>query len=118
MTTDWKSFPRHTFGAHQGALTQVPLFEPSYGGVNWFAKIYRTSNGKLDRYFAPRSHGQFYYRLEPWVVPGTPVEFGADGRQRRRWYGVVVAVTPTQITLVECSTSTTDRSWATTPTPS
>lgn len=96
------------FTIEEGALLQVPIYEPHQFGKNWMAAIHRdpaAPNG-LGRVFIERGHGQYYYVLNPNVRPGQVIEFGADyekatgSRRHNRWIGVVLARTEQQLVMV------------------
>lgn len=81
----------------EGALTKAPVWESHKRGRNWLAiiKLDPASPGGLERHFVTRAHGDYYYMADE-LVPGQPIEFGADyytsgGRKNstRRYYLIV-----------------------------
>ena len=81
---------------------EAPIWESRRGGRNWLAVIAANPRapGGLDRRFLERGRGEYLYLLPRDLRQGRPVEFGADlGHERNRWYGVVVAVSDSEITL-------------------
>lgn len=96
-----------------GGILDVPVWEKHERGKNWLARIQSNPEapGGLAREFARFGRGDFYFLVEPWMVRGTPVEFGADyytgtGRKNpKRSYGVLEEVTPAKIVYRECNTA-------------
>ena len=108
--------PNIALRVDQGALCEVPpgMHEPTEHGRNWLAVIGldKGSPGGFSRRFLPRAHGQYFYVVDSLETP-CAVEFGADtvGRKTgrklpRRWYGLAVNKTDTELVLVECPTGT------------
>ena len=101
-----------TFKIAFGALAECPIYETHNRGKNWLAKISvdPTVPGGFAREFARRAHGDFFYMIPSWAVPGTPIEFGADYYSARgakkacRFYGVIETITPDVLTVEECNT--------------
>lgn len=93
------------------ALLKAPVFETHYRGKNWLAVINvdGTCPGGLTRDFINRGKGDCLYLIEQ-ITLFDVVEFGADyqtsvGKNKpRRFYGVVVAITETEIVLREYET--------------
>jgi len=94
-----------------GALCNVPAWQNSKRGKNWFASISSSpsSPGGLARDFAEKAGGDCYYLL-PSLKVGDAVEFGADyytssnRKKAERWYGFVVSVTDECLLLRPCAT--------------
>jgi hypothetical protein len=85
-----------------GALIQAPIWESRRGGRNWLAVISPNPRapGGLDRRFLDRGRGEYLYLLNRDLRRGRPVEFGADlGHDRNRWYGLVLSVSDSEVTL-------------------
>lgn len=96
-----------------GALLEVPIYKNHRRAKNWFARIKKNpmAPGGLDREFAPRAKGEYYYMLpNDWNV-GDPIEFGADyytiaGRKlANRFYGVIVEKTETYVIFEKAKSS-------------
>lgn len=91
-----------------GAMLTAPVYESHRRGRNWMAVINAdpSSPGGLSREFVERGKGKYYYIVDEDIV-GKPVEIAGDyfsGSGRRspnRWYGVVRALTSTEITIEE-----------------
>ena len=89
-----------------GALLAAPVFEKHYRGNNWLAVIDvdGTCPGGLSRQWLARAKGDCLYLIEQLKLFDA-VEFGADyvtsmGRKRpHRFYGVIVAITETEIVI-------------------
>lgn len=96
-----------------GALLTVPVWEPHERGRNWFAKITRNplSAGAIERAFARRAKGEFYYIVPKDLAVGDAVEFGADYytsggfKNPKRWYGVVTLLTDEVMEVFACPTA-------------
>lgn len=95
----------YTARLEMGAMLDCPAYESHKRGKNWCAKISKNPaapNG-LDRQFAPRGHGEYYYILPTEWGPGTPIEVGADyyscggNASRDRWYGRITERTDAQV---------------------
>ena len=92
-----------------GALVEVPIFEPDVCGKNWLAVIEgrdKAQPGGLKRKFCPRAGTPFYYVVLDFVERGSVIEFGADRvslkrperKQPRRAYGIVREITADLLT--------------------
>lgn len=89
-----------------GALLQVPVYEPHYRGTNYLAiiDVDGTAPGGLSRRFLQRGKGESFYLIEQLSLFDA-VEFGADyttsvgAKKRLRCYGFVAAITEMEIVI-------------------
>ena len=97
----------------QGAILGAPIYEINKGKRNWMAIITENEDapGHFGRRFLEHGERKCYYVINALKV-GDPIEFGADWedpenenkqRVRRRWYGVVKAITIDKLTLIRTS---------------
>lgn len=98
----------------EGGLCDVPIYEDHSRGRNWCATVTAnpTAPGGMDRNFWPRArknNALFFYVVPPELHTPCVIEFGADyvafsGRKHpKRWHGVLVEVTRTELVLTACS---------------
>jgi hypothetical protein len=96
-----------------GVVLQAPVWESYVGGMNFAATVVGPAEGRKGRYMRNTWQRAFgfgggLYKL-PSVLPvGAAVVFGADIPRRLgiagnvvRWYGVVIDVTDTEITMLQ-----------------
>jgi hypothetical protein len=99
------------FAVENGALLDAPVYETHKRGKNWMAVIASDpgSLGGTRREFCKRGNGAYYYIVTPELV-GKAVEFGADyysgsgNKSARRYYGVVLSLTDTEMRIRKYNT--------------
>jgi hypothetical protein len=101
------------------ALAEVPIWESHKRGTNWLARIHKNPKapGGLDREFADKARGDYYYMWPEDWKRGDVLEFAADyitgsrKRHRNRRYMVVKAIRLDEdgngyVEVVSCSSKT------------
>jgi hypothetical protein len=96
-----------------GAMTSSPVYCNHSRGRNWLARVATdpTAPGGLARIFQKAARGNGHYYLVDGLGVGDAVEFGADYYScrgfpdRRRWYGVVISISDTGLTIQHCTTA-------------
>lgn len=109
-----------------GILLGVPVWSEKPGAKNWAAAIVVDENafGGLGRAWLTKPIGGGFYEVPDELAPGDALEFAGDepadderparsratarrrewsAGKRNRWYGFVVKVTPTELTLMPCT---------------
>jgi len=94
----------------QGALVELPdVFEgfSKQDYIFWMAiiEIAPLAPGGLQRRFFPRLRGDFYFLVRDMAYLYAPVEIGAKSRDnttRKKFYGVIVGLSESNLELLEC----------------
>lgn len=94
------------YAIEDGALTEVPLYRSHKRAKNWLAiiSIDPSSPGGIGRDFVKRAYGHYYYMVDELKV-GNAVEFGGDyysgggAKYPKRCYGIITALSDSQLTL-------------------
>lgn len=100
-----------TLEVDQGAFVDAPVWSTHKNAKNWAAIVIELApkfQGGINREFFEHASGIYRYYVPDHLVPGTPVEFGADvdnskNRVVNRWYGVVTEVAADHVSFHKCA---------------